>query len=105
MPLLRVSARIHPIRAAKAIVGLIHTHQHAEIQALGPSAVQQVAKAILRATAHLEDEGIDIIVSKVRFIKAGADHNEKEGYRFIIEQCRRPGSSDVNRLQSPLHGN
>ena len=92
MALLRVSARTHPIKAAKAIVGMIHTHQRAEIQALGPSALQQVEKAILRATAHLEDEGIDIIISKARFIEPGVERNNRYGFRFIIEQGGKPNS-------------
>lgn len=92
MALLRISAQTHPIRAAKAIVGMIHTHQRAEIQALGRSAVQQVEKAIAKATAHLEDEGIDIIISKAKLIKPGVDGNEKYGFRFMVEQCKKPRS-------------
>ena len=84
MALLRISAQTHPIRAAKAIVGMIHKHQHAEIQALGRSAVQQVEQAILRATAHLEDEGIDIVVTKAKYIEPGAERNNKSGFKFII---------------------
>ena len=76
--------------AAKAIVGMIHKHRHAEIQALGRSAISQAENAILRATAHLEHEGIDIIVSRARYISAGADCNNRYGFRFIVEQCRKP---------------
>jgi stage V sporulation protein SpoVS len=80
---------MHPITAAKAIVGMIHKHQQAEVQALGHSAVQQVEQAILRATAHLEGEGIDIIVTKTRYIKPGADGNNRYGFRFLIRECEK----------------
>ena len=62
---------------------MIHRHKHAEIQAIGRSAVQQAEKAIVRATAFLEEEDITI-VSKTWNIKSGVDGNEKEGIRFIL---------------------
>ena len=87
MAVLRASAQMHPIMTAKIIVGMIHKHQQAEVQALGRSAVQRVEQAILRATAHLEQEGIDIIVTRAEPIKPGEDGNNKYGFRFLIKAC------------------
>jgi stage V sporulation protein SpoVS len=87
MPLLRISTRTNLYITTRAIVGMIHRHKHAEVQAIGRAAVKQAEYTIARATAFLEEEGIDI-VTKTWNIVSGQDGNEKEGVRFIIRTTR-----------------
>lgn len=84
MGLLRVSAQTHPMQTAKAIAGMINKHNHAEIQAIGRPAVHQAMKAIAQAVAHFKEKGIQLGFTAV-LIEAGAEDNEKEGFRFIVE--------------------
>lgn len=83
MALLRISARTNLFHTTRAIVGMIHNQKHAEIQAIGRSAVQHAEKAIAKATAVLAEEGIDTI-SRTGIIEPGKDGNEKAGLRFFI---------------------
>ena len=70
---------------------MIHRHQHAEIQAIGRSAVEHAERAIARATVFLEEEDITV-VSRTWNIKPGMDGNKKEGIRFILRVVRGPSS-------------
>ena len=84
MGLLRISAHTHPMQTAKAIAGMIHKHNHAEIQAIGRPAVHQAMKAIAQAVAYFKEQGIQLGFTAT-LIEAGAENNELEGFRFIIE--------------------
>ena len=85
MGLLRVSYRDHPMQVAKAISGMIHRHNHAEVQAIGRPAVHQALKGIAQAVAHFKEKGIQLGFTAI-LIEPGADEdNEKEGFRFIVE--------------------
>jgi stage V sporulation protein SpoVS len=83
MAVLRISGKTNLFITTRAIVSMIHKHKHAEIQALGRSAVQHAEKAVGRATAFLEEEDITI-VSKTWNMMRGVDGNEREGIRFMI---------------------
>ena len=95
MPILRMSAKTNLISATKAIVGMIHKHQHAEVQALGCLGVQHAERAIGRATILLAGEGIGI-VSQATIVEPDVDGNEKPGMRFIIEPCGKPSSVSIS---------
>jgi stage V sporulation protein SpoVS len=84
MPVLRVSAKTHPMQNAKAISGLIHKHNHAEVQAIGRLAVHQAMKAITQATGYLKEHGIYVGFT-AKYIAMDTDGNEKEGFRFFID--------------------
>ena len=89
MALIRISAKTNLHNTTRAIVGLIHRHKYAEIQAIGRPAVRQADESIARAPAFLEGEDITI-VSKSRNILPGVDGNEKEGVRFILNVVGEP---------------
>jgi stage V sporulation protein SpoVS len=72
------------MQTAKAISGMIHKHNHAEIQAIGRPAVHQAMKAIAQATAHLKEHGIYVGFT-AKYIAEDTDGNEKEGFRFFID--------------------
>lgn len=93
MAVLRISAKTNLFMTSRAIVAMIHNHQHAELQAIGRSAVQHAEQAIAKATAYLSEEGVDI-VAKARVMETDVDGNEKAGLRFIIEPLRKPYSSE-----------
>jgi len=84
MALLRVSTRTHPMQTAKAIAGMIHRHNHAEIQAVGRPAVHQAMKGIAQAAAYFKEKGIQLGFTAI-LIEAGAEDNELEGFRFIVD--------------------
>ena len=84
MGLLRISSHTHPMQTAKAISGMIHKHNHAEIQAIGRPAVHQAMKAIAQATAYLKEHGIYVGLT-AKYIALDTDGNEKEGFRFFID--------------------
>ena len=84
MPVLRISAKTPPMQNAKAIAGLIHKHNHAEVQAIGRPAVHQAMKAIAQATGHLKEQGIYVGFT-VKYVAMDTDGNEKEGFRFFID--------------------
>jgi len=88
MGLLRISAQTHPMQTAKAIAGMIHNHNHAEIQAIGRPAVHQAIKAIAQATAHLKEQGIYVGFS-AKYIAMDTDGNAKEGFRFFIDPLKK----------------
>ncbi len=85
MTLLRASAHTHPMMIAKAIAGMIHDHNHAEVQAIGIPAVHQTINAIALATAHLKEEHVYIAFTAM-LIEVGVEDNMKEGFRFIIDR-------------------
>ena len=96
MGVLRVSARTHPMQMAKAVAGMIHKYNHAEIQAIGRPAVHQAMKAIAQAVAHFKEKGIQLGFTAT-LIEAGAEDNEKEGFRFIVEPFTPLLSPEVSK--------
>ncbi len=61
MTLIRVSAQSRSSAVAGAIAGVVREDGRAQIQAIGPQAVNQAAKAIAIARSFLAMENMDII--------------------------------------------
>ncbi len=61
MALIKVSAQSRSAAVAGAIAGVIRENGRAEIQAIGPQAVNQAAKAIAIARGFLALENLDVI--------------------------------------------
>jgi len=60
--IIRVAGQSRAAAVAGAIAGVIRQHRHAQIQAIGASAVHQAMKAIILARAYLADEGMDLVL-------------------------------------------
>jgi len=61
MDIIKVSARSRSTAVAGAIAGVIRETRHAEVQAIGASAVNQAVKAVAIARSYLAVDGIDVI--------------------------------------------
>jgi stage V sporulation protein S len=61
MTLIKVSAQSRSTAVAGAIAGVIRENGSAQVQAIGPLAVNQAAKAIAIARGYLALENLDIV--------------------------------------------
>ena len=61
MDVIKVSANSRSTAVAGAIAGVVRDHGHAEVQAIGASAVNQAVKAIAIANGYLEMDEIQIV--------------------------------------------
>jgi len=82
--IIKVSATSRTSSVAGAIAGVIREHQHAEVQAIGASAVNQAVKALALAKGYLKDDGYDIICMP-EFVDVEIDEKVRTAIRFIVE--------------------
>ncbi len=82
--IIKVSATSRTSAVAGAIAGVIREHQHAEVQAIGASAVNQAVKALALAAGYLSEDGLDII-SMPRFVDVEIDGKFRTAIKFIVE--------------------
>ncbi len=87
--LIRVSAQSRSTAVAGAIAGVMREQEHAEMQAIGASAVNQAIKAVAIARGYLEQDGIDLVIVPT-FTEVDIEGNERTAVRIAI--YRRPQS-------------
>jgi len=87
--LIRVSAQSRSTAVAGAIAGVMREQEHAEMQAIGASAVNQAIKAVAIARGYLEQDGIDLVIAPT-FTEVDIEGNERTAVRISI--YRRPQS-------------
>ncbi len=87
--LIRVSAQSRSTAVAGAIAGVMRENEHAEMQAIGASAVNQAIKAVAIARGYLEQDGIDLVIAPT-FTEVEIEGNERTAVRIAI--YRRPQS-------------
>lgn len=85
MDMIKVSASSRSTAVAGAIAGIIRDAGHAEVQAIGASAVNQAIKAIAIAHGYLQLDGIDIVCVP-SFTEVDIDGNERTAVRISIEK-------------------
>ncbi len=85
--LIRVSAQSRSTAVAGAIAGVMREQEHAEMQAIGASAVNQAIKAVAIARGYLEQDGIDLVIVPT-FTEVDIEGNERTAVRITI--YRRP---------------
>ncbi len=86
MDLIKVSAHSRCTLVAGAIAGVIRDSHHAEVQAIGPSAVNQAVKAIAIARNYLTADGIQILCVP-EFVNIDIKGRERTAIKLVIE-CR-----------------
>jgi stage V sporulation protein S len=59
-------------------------HRHAEVQAIGASAVNQAIKAVAIARSYLTLDGIDIVCIP-EFVEIDIDGQERTALKLVIE--------------------
>ena len=85
MDLIKVSANSRSTAVAGAIAGIVRDQGHAEMQAIGASAVNQAIKAIAIAHGYLQLDNIDIVCVP-SFTEVAIDGNERTAVRISIEK-------------------
>ena len=81
--LINVSAQSRSTAVAGAIAGVMREQGHAEMQAIGASAVNQAIKALAIARGYLVQDGIDLAVSP-SFNEVEIEGNERTAVRFAV---------------------
>ncbi len=85
MDMIKVSANSRSTAVAGAIAGIVRDKGHAEMQAIGASAVNQAIKAIAIAHGYLQLDNIDIVCVP-SFTEVAIDGNERTALRISIEK-------------------
>ncbi|MEA3355912.1 MAG: stage V sporulation protein S [Candidatus Bipolaricaulota bacterium] len=88
MEVLRVSSTSNPGATAGALANGIREAGVAEMQAIGPRAVNQAVKAIAIARGYLAASGVDLYFLP-GFLSVRIDENEKTAIHFAI-RTRHP---------------
>lgn len=84
MEVIKVSANSRSTAVAGAIAGVIRDQRHAEVQAIGASAVNQAVKAIAIASGYLELDGLRIVCLP-SFTEVDIDGHERTAVRLSVE--------------------
>jgi len=85
MKALKVSATSDPSAAAGAIANGIRENGVAEVQVIGPRAVNQAVKAIAIARGYLAASGLDVYcVPSFTSLRIGAGEEEKTAIQFSV---------------------
>jgi len=83
MDIIKVSAHSRSTAVAGAIAGVIRDHGHAEVQAIGASAVNQAIKAVAIARTYLTLDGIEIACLP-EFVEVDIEGQERTALRLVI---------------------
>ena len=84
MDVIKVSAHSRSTAVAGAIAGVMRDYRHAEVQAIGASAVNQAVKAIAIARNYLSLDGIDVVCFP-EFVEIDIEGKERTAVRLIVE--------------------
>lgn len=83
-PIIKVAATSRTSSVAGAIAGIMREQQHAEVQAIGASAINQTVKAMILAKHYLKDDGYDIVFVP-HFVDVGINGKIRTAVKFIVE--------------------
>lgn len=84
MDVIKVSAHSRSTAVAGAIAGVMRDYRHAEVQAIGASAVNQAIKAIAIARGYLSLDGIDIVCCP-EFVDVDIEGKERTAVKLVVE--------------------
>jgi stage V sporulation protein S len=82
--IIKVSGKSRTAAVAGAIAGVMREHKHAEVQAIGASAINQAVKAMALAKNYLIEDGLDIVVIPA-FVDVEIDGKVRTAIRFTVE--------------------
>lgn len=94
MEVIKVSAHSRSTAVAGAIAGVIRDHGHAEVQAIGASAVNQAIKAVAIARTYLTTDGIEIACLP-EFVEVDIEGQERTAVRLVIETRERASPASM----------
>lgn len=84
MDIIKVSGTSRTSAVAGAIAAVIREQKHAEVQAIGASAVNQMVKSLIVAKGYLTRDGIDI-VSIPEFVDVQIEDKVRTAIKFVVE--------------------
>ncbi len=84
MDIIKVSGTSRTSAVAGAIAGVVREHKHADVQAIGASAINQAVKALALARGYLANDGIDIICIP-EFVDVQIDDKVRTAIKFTVE--------------------
>lgn len=82
--IIKVSATSRTSAVAGAIAGVIREHKHADVQAIGASAVNQAVKALALAKGYLAEDGYDIVCIP-NFVDVEIDGKIRTAIKFTVD--------------------
>lgn len=88
MEILKVSAQSDASATAGALANTIRESGEAELQGIGPKAINQAVKAIAIARSYLASSGVDL-VSMPSFVDVEIDGEQRTALRFTITPRHR----------------
>ena len=88
MDVIKVSAHSRSTAVAGAIAGVMRDFKHAEVQAIGASAVNQAIKAIAIARNYLLLDGIDIVCYP-EFVEIDIEGKDRTAVKLMIDASQR----------------
>ena len=81
---MKVASTSNPRAVAGAVANSVREGAHAEVQAIGPKAVNQAIKAIAIARGYVASNGIDLICVPA-FTEVEIDGSPRSAIKFTIE--------------------
>jgi stage V sporulation protein S len=91
MDVIKVSGTSRTSAVAGAIAGVIREHKHADVQAIGASAVNQAVKALTVAKAYLSRDNIEIVFT-TEFVDVEIEGKVRTAIKFSVNP-REPAST------------
>ena len=85
MELIKVSSKSRVPAVAGAIAGVVRDNNRAEVQVIGPSAVNQAVKAMILATGYLEEDGIEVYFVP-EFTEVSINDDIRTAVKFNVER-------------------
>ena len=82
--IIKVSATSRTSAVAGAIAGVMREHQHADVQAIGASAVNQAVKALALAKGYLAEDGYEIVCIP-HFVDVDIEGKLRTAIKFSVE--------------------
>lgn len=82
--IIKVSATSRTSAVAGAIAGVMREQRHADVQAIGASAVNQAVKALALAKGYLSEDGLDIYCVP-EFVDVEIDGKIRTAIRFTVD--------------------
>jgi stage V sporulation protein S len=84
MDIIKVAGTSRTSAVAGAIAGVVRENKHAEVQAIGASAINQAVKAMALARGYLTNDGFDIIFIP-EFVDVQIEDKVRTAIKFTVE--------------------
>jgi stage V sporulation protein S len=84
MEVIKVSGTSRTSAVAGAIAGVVREHKHAEVQAIGASAVNQAVKALTVAKSYLSKDNIEVVFIP-EFVEVQIEDKVRTAIKFVVE--------------------